>query len=172
MIIRNEQPSDIKAIAAITAAAFTNHPVGRNTEPFIIAALRAAGALSLSLIAEMEGRVVGHIAFSPVTISGRECGWYGLGPISVAPDMQRRGIGSALVREGLERLRKSGAQGCALVGDPGFYARFGFRNIPQLTLAGVPPEFFLALPLEAGAVWEDGDPRGEVAFHEGFKAEK
>lgn len=162
MIIRNESASDIDAISEITAAAFTNHPYSRQTEPFIIEALRVANALALSLVAEIEGRVVGHIAFSPVTISGRGCDWYGMGPVSVLPGYQKRGIGKALVHEGLSILRRRCAKGCVLVGDPKFYERFGFRNLPDLILEGVPQENFLALPF--------GESRagGLVAFHEGF----
>jgi len=78
MIIRDEKKSDIEAISEITIAAFKNCPHGNHTEQFIISALRAANALAVSLVAEIEGRVVGHIAFSPVTISGRSCDWYGL----------------------------------------------------------------------------------------------
>ena len=115
-------------------------------------------------MAQIDDQVVGHIVFSPATISGRSQGWYGVGPVSVTPPRQRQGIGKALVLEGLRLLRQSGAQGCVLVGDPGYYQRFGFRNIPQLVLEGVPQEYFLALPLGTDI------PHGEVEFHEGFKA--
>lgn len=164
MIIRNETESDIEAIERVTAAAFENHPCSRGTEPFIIRALRAAGALTLSLVAEEEGERVGHVAFSPVEIAGRRCGWYGVGPLSVLPGRQRRGIGQALVLEGLSRLRSAGAKGCALVGDPDYYRRFGFRNLPELIHEGIPQKYFLALPL--------GEDRaqGVVVFHEGFRA--
>lgn len=164
MIIRDERPSDRDTITAVTVAAFTNHPFSRQTEQFIINALRKAGALTLSLVAEVEGRVVGHIAFSPLTVGDGSRQWYGMGPVSVAPELQRRGIGSALVRAGLERLKQLGAQGCALVGDPHFYERFGFRNLPELTLAGVPPEVFQCLRLGGGAA------KGKVAFHKAFGA--
>jgi putative acetyltransferase len=164
MIIREETPADKDAITEVTVAAFADHPHSRGGEQFIIAALRASGALSLSLVAEEDGRVAGHIAFSPVELSGREKDWYGVGPISVAPGLRRRGIGSALVREGLERLEKLGAAGCMLVGDPAFYSRFGFRNRPGLVLDGVPPEVFLALPFRGGP------PRGTAVFHEAFAA--
>lgn len=164
MIIRNENKSDIEAISEVTMAAFENHPHGNQTEQFIIDALRAANALTVSLVAEIEGQVVGHIAFSPVTISGDICDWYGAGPVSVLPDYQEQGIGTSLVDEGLRLLRASGAKGCVLVGDPDFYERFGFRNHPGLILEGVPQENFLALP------FGEEDTRGVVAFHEGFNA--
>ncbi len=165
MIIRNEKKSDIEVISEITIAAFENHPHSNNTEQFIIGALRAANALTVSLVAEIEGRVVGHIAFSPVTISGRNCDWYGIGPVSVLPDCQKQGIGKSLINEGLRLLRESGAEGCMLVGDPDYYKRFGFRNIPELILEGVPKENFLALP------FGENEAYGVVVFHEGFAAQ-
>ena len=165
MIIRNEKKSDIEAISEITIAAIRNCPHGNHTEQYIISALRAADALAVSLVAEIERKVVGHIAFSPVTISGRSCDWYGLGPVSVLPDYQKQGIGKSLINEGLRLLIASGAKGCVLVGDPGYYERFGFRNLPDLILEGVPPENFLALPFGENKI------RGVVMFHEGFNAE-
>jgi len=165
MIIRNEMKSDIEAIEEVTIAAFADCPYGNHTEQFIIRALRAAGALTVSLVAEIDGRVVGHIAFSPVMIGGRECDWYGVGPVSVLPAYQKQGIGQSLMREGLDRLKAAGAKGCMLVGDPGYYKRFGFRNIPDLILEGVPPENFLALPLG------EERPHGAVVFHKAFGAE-
>jgi len=164
MIIRNEKASDIEAISEVTIAAFTNHPYSQSTEQFIIKALRAADALAVSLVAVIEGKVVGHIAFSPVSISGRSCDWYGLGPISVLPDRQKRGIGKALIHEGFSVLKSRGAKGCAVVGDPDYYKRFGFRNIPDLILEGVPQEYFLALP------FGENSACGVVVFHEGFCA--
>lgn len=165
MIIRTENEGDAEAIFAVTKQAFANHPYSRQTEPFIVNALRQAGALVISLVAESGGRVVGHAAFSAVTLDGGPGGWYGLGPLSVLPECQRRGIGRALLDEGLARLRALGAQGCVLVGDPGFYSRFGFRSYPELTHAGVPQPFVLALPFACGEV------RGEALFHPGFRAE-
>ena len=165
MIIRNEKKSDIEAIFEITKAAFRDCPYGNHTEQFIINALRDAGALTVSLVAEIEGKVVGHIAFSPVTISGQSFDWYGLGPISVLPELQKQGIGKSLVNEGLRLLKTSGAKGCMLVGDPKYYERFGFRNIPELILEGVPPENLLALP------FGEDKTCGTVQFHEGFSAQ-
>ena len=164
MIIRNEKASDSKAISDITIAAFTNHPYSQNTEQFIINALREANALAVSLVAVIEGRVVGHIAFSPVSISDQSCDWYGIGPVSVLPDCQKQGIGKALIQEGLSLLRSRGAKGCMLVGDPNYYKRFGFRNVPDLMLEGVPQEYFLALP------FGENRASGVVAFHEAFRA--
>lgn len=165
LILRPETDADIDAIRAVTLAAFHDLAVSRHTEQFIIEALRAAGALTLSLVAEQEGRVVGHIAFSPVVLSDGTPGWYGLGPVSVLPECQRQGIGKALMVEGLARLRGLKAAGCCLVGHPEYYRKFGFRNVPELVLDGVPPEYFFALPL-AGPL-----PRGSVTFHPAFLAD-
>lgn len=164
MIIRKETTSDIEAIGQVTLAAFRTLPISNQTEPFIIQALRAAGALTLSLVAEIDGRVVGHVAFSPVVISDGTKDWYGLGPVSVLPERHRQGIGTSLITEGLSLLKRLGGQGCALVGDPKYYVRFGFKNLPGLVHEGVPQEFFLALP------FSEKIPRGTVVFHEGFGA--
>ncbi len=164
ILIRDEQSADAAQIAAVTLAAFATLEISGHTEHYIVNALRAAGALTVSLVAEIDGRIVGHIAFSPVRMSDGSAGWFGLGPVSVAPDLQRRGIGTALITEGLARLRAIGASGCCLVGHPAYYGRFGFSNPPELALAGVPPEVFFALSFTGQT------PRGEVMFHDAFKA--
>ncbi|HVL35879.1 MAG TPA: N-acetyltransferase [Burkholderiales bacterium] len=163
-VIRSETAADAGAIAEVTEAAFRTLEVSNHTEQFIIEALRAAGALAVSLVAEAEGRVVGHVAFSPVTISDGTPDWYGLGPVSVLPQYQRQGIGKALIREGLARLKALNARGCCLVGHPEYYEKLGFRNIPGLAHEGVPPRYFVALPF-TGRV-----PQGTVSFHEAFRA--
>ena len=165
IVIRRETAADIGTIAEVTVAAFETLAISNHTEQFIIAALRAANTLSVSLVADLNGRVVGHVAFSPVRISDGSQNWYGLGPVSVLPEYQYRGIGKALIQEGLSLLKGLDAQGCCLVGDPEYYKRFGFRNMPGLILEGVPQEVFLALPLDGHA------PQGIVKFHDGFKAD-
>ncbi len=164
MIIRNETVSDIAAISEVTIAAFRTLAISSHTEQFIIKALRKGNALALSLVAEDDRQVVGHIAFSPVTISDGTPDWYGVGPVSVLPELHRQGIGKALIREGLSLLKARGGRGCALVGDPNYYKRFGFRNIPGFIYEGIPQEVFLALP------FSEKIPRGTVVFHEGFSA--
>jgi len=164
VVIRNETSADENAITEVTVAAFKTLDISHHTEQFIVAALRAAGSLAVSLVAELDGRVVGHIAFSPVALSDGTRDWYGLGPVSVLPEHQRQGIGQALVKEGLSRLKALHAQGCCLVGHPEYYRQFGFRNAPGLALEGVPPEFFFALPFDGPM------PQGAVAFHEAFGA--
>jgi putative acetyltransferase len=165
MIIREETTADIEAITQVTIAAFKTLQVSNHTEQFIIKALRAAGALTLSLVAEIDGRVVGHVAFSPVTISDGTKDWYGLGPISVLPEYQRKGIGKVLIQEGLSRLKSLGARGCCLVGHPEYYRKFGFENVTGLNVEGVPKEAFFALSFDGHT------PEGNVIFHEGFMAE-
>ena len=165
IVIRSETDANASAISAVTVAAFKSLEISNHTEQFIIEALRAAKALTVSLVAEMDGRVIGHIAFSPVTISDGTRNWYGLGPVSVLPEYQRQGVGKALMREGLSRLKDLKAQGCCLVGHPEYYRKFGFKNMPGLVHAGVPQEVFLALSLDGNV------PQGEVTFHEGFKAD-
>jgi putative acetyltransferase len=162
MIVRPERAGDIDAIRTLTETAFRTAPHADGTEHLIIDRLRAAGALTLSLVAEEAGAVVGHVAFSPVAVSDGSRDWYGLGPISVAPDKQGRGIGGTLVREGLERLKLIGASGCVLLGDPGYYGRFGFRSTPQLTLDGVPAGYFMHV------AFSPVYGTGTVTYHPGF----
>lgn len=162
--IRDETSGDAAAVAAVTASAFTDVEVSNHTEQFVVEALRAAGALTVSLVAEVDGEIVGHLALSPVTMSDGTADWHGLGPVSVVPEHQGHGIGAALIEEGLSRLRALGAKGCCLVGHPGYYRRFGFENSTELEHEGVPPEFFFVLALNGGV------PRGFVVFHPAFGA--
>jgi putative acetyltransferase len=162
--IRDEQSTDYQAISDVTFAAFEKMEISNHTEQFVIEALRSANALTVSLVAEVDGRVVGHIAFSPVTLSDGTKDWYGLGPVSVHPDYQRKGIGMALIQEGLARLQNLGAKGCCLVGHPRYYRQFGFRNVSGLGLDGVPAEVFFVLSMDGNV------PQGQVVFHEGFGA--
>lgn len=162
--IRDERPDDRAAITAVTIAAFETLEISGHTEHFIVDALRDAGALTVSLVAELGGKVVGHIALSPVSISDGATDWYGLGPVSVLPSHQRRGIGKALIRAGLARLEELGARGCCLVGHPLYYRHFGFENTTGLGVPGVPAEVFFALAFD-GRV-----PQGHVTFHEAFRA--
>lgn len=165
MIIRSEVISDIEAIYRVAmAASFRNHPISNHTEQFIVNALRDAGVLTISLVAEIDKRIVGHIAFSPVTISDGSQDWYGIGPLSVLPWYQRRGVGKSLVNEGLYLLKARGGRGCVLVGDVGYYHRFGFKNIPGLVHEGIPQEVFLALSFDGKM------PQGTATFHGGFSA--
>jgi putative acetyltransferase len=164
LLIRDETDYDCAEITELTVNAFETLEISDHTEQFVVLGLRAANALTISLVAELDGRVVGHIAFSPVTLSDGTTGWYGLGPVSVLPEFQRMGIGGALIKEGLSRLKALGAKGCCLVGHPGYYGRFGFENTNEFTLAGVPSEVFFALSFEGKM------PSGKVEFHKAFFA--
>lgn len=164
MIIRSETQVDIAAISEVTIAAFSDHPISNHTEQFIINALRCDNALTISLVSEIEGKIVGHIAFSPIKISDGSTDWYGLGPVSVLPELQKQGIGSALILKGISMLKEIGGQGCALVGDPNYYKRFGFKNNPELIHEGIPQEVFLVLP------FYENNTKGKVEFHNGFLA--
>lgn len=96
--LRHETPADVGAIATLTAAAFLHAEHSSHTEQFIVNALRAAGALTLSLLAEQNGTPIGHASVSPVALSNGAAGWYGLAPVSVLPACQSQGIGSRLIR--------------------------------------------------------------------------
>ena len=165
-VIRDEQPGDEAEVRRVVYAAFHNHPQhapgAEPTEPAIVDRLRATGAMTLSLVAVAEGEVIGHIAFSRVLVDDEDVRWFGLGPVAVRPDRQRKGIGAALIREGLARLRARGGAGVVLVGEPEYYGRFGFRAEPRLTLTGLPPEYFLCLP------FTDTVPKGVVTYDAAF----
>jgi predicted N-acetyltransferase YhbS len=163
MIVRSEKTSDIEAIAEVTKAAFEDHSLGQQTEHFIINDLRAADALTISIVTEIDGRIVGHIAFSPVTISDGTTNWHGLGPVSVLPEYQGRRIGTELVSRGIAMLMSMGSKGIVLAGLPTNFNRFGFSHHSQLIHEGTPPEIFLAKSL-VGRV-----PSGTVEFHQAFK---
>lgn len=162
--IRAELPADVPAIEQLTVAAFEHAPHTNGAEHFIVNALRRARQLSISLVAQDDEGIVGHIALSPVSISDGAAGWYGLGPVSVLPRHQGRGIGSQLMEAALAELQRLGASGCVVLGDPAYYGRFGFTATPRLVLPGVPPEYFQAILL--GGVW----PAGNVTYHEAFNA--
>lgn len=165
LLIRDERKEDVVAITAVTIAAFKTLEISSHTEQYVVEALRCAGALSVSLLAEMNVEIVGHIAFSPLKMSDDTPGWYGLGPVSVLPEQQGKGIGKALIEAGLDRLKAMGGRGCCLVGHPGYYVKFGFNHPDGLVLEGVPPEVFFALSFDG---WM---PKGTVTFHEAFLAQ-
>ena len=125
-----ETPDDAPAIAALVTDAFLTAAHADGTEAAIVDGLRAAGALLLSLVATDGPALVGHVAASPVTIAGRP-GWAGIGPLAVRADRRRAGIGAALMTAALDALRARGLAGAVLVGDPAYYARFGFAAEPR-----------------------------------------
>ena len=158
--LHDERPEDAEAIDEVQRAAFADHPFSDRTEHLIVRALRTGAAPSVSLVALRAGRLVGHLAFSPVTIAGRPGRWFGLGPLAVRPSEQHAGIGSAIVEAGLQRLRALDAAGCVVFGDPACYLRFGFGPSDGLRLEGMPPEHFCALRLGAAPL-----PQGAVRYH-------
>ncbi len=162
--IRKERASDIEGIHEVTVAAFLNAPHTDHTEQFIVKALRESGALSISMVAEDEGSLAGHVALSPVTITDGSDGWYGLGPISVHPNNQNKGVGSKLMKAALAELKQLNAGGCVLLGDPEFYQRFGFKPVAGLILPEVPAEYFQAI------LFQGRQPLGIVNYHESFTA--
>ena len=135
------------------------------TEQFIVKALRNSRALTISLVAEEDGVIVGHVAVSPISISDGTPDWFGLGPFSVIPECQNRGVGSKLMHEAISALKNTGAAGCVLLGDPIYYSRFGFKPKPNLILPDVPPEYFQALSFRSHL------PQGIVAYHDAFNAQ-
>ena len=162
IIIRREKVTDVQAIHALTVAAFLEAPHTDHTEQFIVDALRKSEMLTISLVAEEAGQLVGHVAISPVSISDGTENWYGLGPISVIPNKQGKGIGSKLMHAAISGLKELKAGGCVLLGEPSYYHRFGFTPMAGLVLADVPAEYFQALILEGTK------PQGSVTYHESF----
>ncbi len=159
--LRTETAADQKEIQALVVAAFK-----QKNEADLVDRLRSAGALTLSIVAERDGVIVGHVAVSPVTIVGREdAKWFGLGPIAVSPDCQRQGIGAALMHKALKETAAIGGQGMVLLGNPAYYARFGFQPSTDF---GLPWEkgggpYFQAVKLGATVT-----PSGTVKYHAAF----
>jgi len=160
--IRPERDEDHVAIADVITAAFAGKPYADGDEAEVVERLRRAGALAVSLVAELDGALVGQVAFSPAQESSGAQGWYGLGPVAVSPEHQGAGIGSKLIRAGLERITELGAKGCILVGDPGYYARFGFELSPSHCPNGEPAQYFQVK-------WLGHErPQGRFVFHGAF----
>ncbi len=165
IVIRDELPGDADVIRSLTTQAFRDAPHSSGTEAAIVDALRTARCLTVSLVAKTQNDgVIGHVAFSPITIDGVAAHWYGLGPVSVRPDRQKQGIGAALIEAGLERLRDLRADGCVVLGDPNYYERFGFMSDPVFAYADIPAEYFQRLVFHGPA------PAGLVAYHAAFEA--
>ena len=164
LVLRNEQIDDIENIFKLTQAAFEHVEYSSHTEQFIVNALRNAQQLTISIVAELDGQIIGHVAISPVEISSGAPHWFGLGPISVLPQYQQQGVGSALMQYALAQLEAFGAHGCVLLGDPAYYSKFGFKANPSLILEGVPAEYFQILAFEKNI------PQGTVKYHSAFEA--
>lgn len=160
--IRPESDADEATIREVTRQAFEGHPYSSGTEGAIVDALRSEGALTLSLVAVVGDRIVGHVAFSPARPVDGPPGWHALGPVSVVPEYQRQRIGQRMIEAGLDALRQRGAAGCIVLGDTVYYARFGFRRSPAHAPAGVPAEHFMVLPFTPAV------PAGAIGFHPAF----
>jgi putative acetyltransferase len=163
MLIREECASDDLAINDLTIRAFKPMSYSDGTEAQIIRLLRQSGHLTLSLVAEEDGAIIGHVAFSPITIDGAHDGWFGLGPIAVEPTRQRSGIGRALILKGLEALKGRGAVGVALIGDPIVYSRVGFESDGLLSYRDIDRRFVQRL------VFSGPIPNGELRFADAFE---
>ncbi|WP_064682399.1 GNAT family N-acetyltransferase [Rhizobium bangladeshense] len=164
MLIRYETPADIDAIHDLTSIAFAPMPYSAGTEAEIIRRLRTGGDLTISLVAEEEGEILGHVAFSPVTIDGVHDGWFGLGPISVRPERQRQGIGKALIAKGLGLLEEMGASGCVLIGNPEVYGGAGFCSDGRLSYHDLDTRFVQHIVLHGPA------PGGTLRFAPAFES--
>lgn len=143
--LRPETYDDIESVHRVIELAFRPVKHSDHTEQDIVARLRDDNALTVSLVAEKDNQVVGHTAASPVSFGSTE-GWFGLGPVSVLPDQQGIGIGSALIKAALSQLKKAGADGTVVLGDPEYYCRFGFKQVPGVYFPGAPAEYFTILP--------------------------
>jgi putative acetyltransferase len=159
LTIRPETPGDSAAIYDLTKRAFAPMPYAGGDEQDLINKLREAGALAISLVAELDGRIVGHVAFSPAFAADGSKSWYALGPVSAEPELKHQGIGSAVINAGLNMLRERDAAGCVLVGNPAYYSRFGFLPFPELCPEGEPAEYFQILPMATQP------PSEVVGFH-------
>jgi putative acetyltransferase len=161
LAIRDETPADVAAIHDVEGRAFD-----RAGEADLVDRLRADGALAVSLVAELDGRVVGHVAFSPVAIDGARA-VVGLGPVAVVPPLQTCAIGARLIEEGLARARERGARAAVVLGHPDYYPRFGFVRSTHFGIRypNVPAEAFMAAEVAPGAL---EDARGVVRYHPAF----
>lgn len=161
--LRNEHADDIENIFNLTQLAFLNAAHTDHTEHLIVNALRDANQLTISVVAELDRQIIGHVAISPVEISSGAQHWYGLGPISVAPEYQQQGVGKALIQHALQQLQQLNAAGCVVLGDPAYYSKFGFQPHASLILDDVPAEYFQVL------AFNQSIPHGTVKYHPAFE---
>ncbi|MFC7520871.1 GNAT family N-acetyltransferase [Xanthomonas populi] len=163
VLIREASDADAAAIELLTMVAFMRSEHSRHDEQHVIAALRNDGALTLSLVVDHDGYVVGHLAVSPVSLSDHSPGWYALGPLAIGPGHQRQGLGTRLVQSALANLRERGAAGCLALGAPVFFKRLGFAVEPGLVLPDVP-----ASELQALSFGDRLLPLADVSYHPAF----
>lgn len=164
VLIRAEEKNDVSGVHAVNTTAFETH-----SEADLVDALREQASPVVSLVADQDGVIVGHIMLSPVTLSGHpEVKIMGLGPMAVVPEVQRRGIGSELVRAGLEQCRQLGFTAVVVLGHPDYYPRFGFSPASHFDIDSeyeVPDDVFLAMELQPGAL---NGVTGRVQYHAAF----
>lgn len=167
IMVRLEAPADAAAVFHVNESAF-----GRPDEARLVERLRSTDTTLLSLVAEVNGRVVGHVLFTTVELkseNGASAGGAALGPVAVLPDHQRQGIGDALIRDGLEMLRQMGQPFCVVLGHSSYYPRFGFQPTDLFGIRcqwDVPPEVFMALALRPDGL--EGKT-GTVMYAEAFQ---
>lgn len=170
LVIRNELPADTDSIRDCTVYAFANSELGHNGEAELIERLRAECPEQVSLVAELNGKIVGHILFTPAVIRGTTelATGMGLAPMSVMPDCQQQGIGSQLVESGLQQLRDSQCAFAMVLGHPDFYARFGFEPAHALGITsefdGIPDDVFRVAVLQPNFSCS----RGVAQYHPEF----
>ncbi len=165
MIIREEQAEDRADVAKVHRLAF-----GREDEGRLVEALRDGDHARISLVAEDGGRIVGHVLFSALSLAAPDGALdaLSLAPVAVVPDRQREGIGSMLIREGLRTCEGRGHRVVVVLGEPGYYRRFGFSTRLAENLSTVyPKEAFMALELVPAAL--DG-VTGKVEYPPPFEA--
>ncbi len=166
MLIREEKKEDYDAVHAVNASAFET-PAEAN----LVDVLREQARPVVSLVAENDGTIVGHILFSPVTLSGHpSLRIMGLAPMAVLPEYQRKGVGSALVRAGLDRCRKHGFGAVVVLGHPEFYPRVGFSPSTHFGIAceyEVSEDIFMVLELQPGYLQ---GASGMIKYHTAFSS--
>ncbi len=165
VLIRPERPEDIQAIHDVTKRAFATMSYAGGDEQLLPARFRKAGALALSLVAELDGKIVGQLTLTPAFAADESPGWFALGPISVAPETQKQGIGTKMIEAAKAWMREKSAAGCVLIGNPTYYSRFGWLGFPDIAPEGEPPEFYQILPLGVA------EPATIVSFHPLFYGE-
>jgi putative acetyltransferase len=165
MLIRLEEAADYDAVYSVNVAAFPTA-----SEAILVNALRDQANPVISLVAEEADRVIGHILFSPVALSGNTgIQVMGLAPMAVIPDCQNHGVGSKLVLTGLEHCKKMGASAVVVLGHSEYYPRFGFQPSSRFGMDSdyqVPEEIFMAIELQPGVL---GESAGRAKYHAVFE---
>ena len=164
MRVRPETEADRAAVRAVNEAAFET-----DAEADLVEGLRGSGVSLVSLVAEADGEIIGHILFSPVWLNDdASLNVMGLGPMAVVPNRQRKGVGSALLRQGLICCKNLGARAVVVIGHPEYYPRFGFAPASRYSLRceyDVPEDVFMVAELEAGAL---NGASGLIRYHDAF----